>query len=81
MLPLPLPLAKTLAFFFQLLPNPLLTIDQLRLLKYDNIKSEKGITNFDIGCPSKILFEDSVNSYSYNWRDGGKYSITKTDKL
>ena len=81
LLPLPLPLAKTLAFFFQLLPNPLLTIDQLRLLKYDNIKSEKGITNFDIGCPSKILFEDSVNSYSYNWRDGGKYSITKTDKL
>ena len=64
-----------------LLPNPLLTIDQLRLLKYDNIKSDKGITNFDIGCPSKIIFEKSVSSYSYNWRDGGKYSITKTDKL
>ena len=81
LIPLPLSLAKILASFFQLLPNPLLTIDQLRLLKYDNIKSEKGITNFDIGCPSKIIFEKSVNSYSYNWRDGGKYSITKTDKL
>ena len=81
LIPLPLSLAKILASFFQLLPNPLLTIDQLRLLKYDNIKSEKGITNFDIGCPSKIIFEKSVSSYSYNWRDGGKYSITKTDKL
>ena len=81
LIPLPLSLAKILASFFQLLPNPLLTIDQLRLLKYDNIKSDKGITNFDIGCPSKIIFEKSVSSYSYNWRDGGKYSITKTDKL
>ena len=75
LLPLPLPLAKIFAFFFQLLPNPLLTIDQLRLLKYDNVKSEKGVTNFDIGCPSRIFFEKSINNYSYNWRDGGKYSI------
>ena len=81
LIPLPLSLAKILASFFQLLPNPLLTTDQLRLLRYDNIKSDEGITNFDIGCPSKILFEKSVNSYSYNWRDGGKYSITKTGKL
>ena len=27
------------AKFFQILPNPLLTEDQLRLLKYDNISS------------------------------------------
>ena len=81
LLPLPLSFAKVLAFFFQLLPNPLLTVDQLRLLKYDNIKSEQGVTNFDIGCPSKISFEESVNSYSYNWRDGGKYSIDKISDL
>ncbi len=80
LLPLPLPIAKIFAFFFQLLPNPLITIDQLRLLKYDNIKSDQGITNFDIGCPSKIIFEESIKSYSYNWRDGGKYSVSKTDK-
>ncbi len=81
LLPLPLPLAKILAYFFQLLPNPLLTIDQLRLLKYDSVKSDKGTTNFDIGCPSKILFKESIKSYSYNWIDGGKYSIRKTDKF
>jgi len=81
LIPMPLPLAKISAFFFQLLPNPVITIDQLRLLKYDNVKSEKGITNFDIGCPSKIFFEKSINSYSYNWRDGGKYSIDKNNKI
>ena len=74
-------LAKMFAFFFQLLPNPLLTIDQLRLLKYDNVKSEKGTTNFDVGCPSKIFFEKSINDYSYSWRDGGKYSIDKDNQF
>ena len=78
---IPLPLAKISAFFFQLLPNPLLTIDQLRLLKYDNVKSEKGTTNFDVGCPSKIFFEKSINDYSYSWRDGGKYSIDKDNQF
>jgi len=78
---MPLPLAKMSAFFFQLFPNPLLTIDQLRLLKYDNVKSEKGTTNFDVGCPSKIFFEKSINNYSYNWRDGGKYSIDKDNQF
>ena len=60
-----------------MLPNPLITSDQLRLLKYDNISSSGGITNFDINCPSKITFENGVEKYSYNWRDGGKYSINK----
>ena len=51
-----------------------LTIDQLKLLKYNNVKSENGITNFDIGCPSKIDFEEGVQKYSYNWTEGGQYS-------
>jgi len=80
LLSIPLFLGKISAYFFQFFPNPLLTIDQLRLLKYHNIKSEKGITNFDIGCPSKIYFKQSVMNYSYNWRDGGKYSIEKNNK-
>ena len=79
-MPIPLFLAKISAIFFQLFPNPLLTLDQLRLLKYDNIKSENGITNFDIGCPSKLFFEETVKSYSFNWRDGGQFSIIKNDK-
>ena len=82
LLPMPLLIAKFSALFFQLFRNPLLTLDQLRLLnpKYPNIKSEGGKTNFDIGCPSKLFFEETVKLYSYNWRTGGQFSIIKNDK-
>ena len=74
LLPLPLPIAKLSAKLFELLPDPLLTIDQLNLLKYDNILTGKYKSNFDIGCPSKRFFESEVNKYSYMWKDGGQYS-------
>ena len=80
LVPIPLFFAKISAMFFQLFPNPLLTIDQLRLLKYDNIKSENGITNFDIGCPSKLYFEESVLKYSFNYTEGGQFSMKKNVK-
>jgi len=80
LIPMPLSLGKISALFFQLFPNPLLTPDQLRLLKYDNIKSENGITNFDIGCPSKLFFEESVLKYSFNYAEGGQFSIKKNEK-
>ena len=74
LIPIPFLLAKLSAYVFQLSPKPLLTLDQLKLLKYDNIKSDNGVTNFDIGCPSKIKFKDGVDKYSYNWREGGQFS-------
>ena len=77
LLPLPLTLASVSAKFFQLFPNPLLTEDQLRLLKYDNVSSGKYKTNSDIGLPSKLLFKDEVKKYSFMWRDGGEFSTEK----
>ena len=74
LLPLPLTLAKLSAFFMQILPEPLITKDQINLLKYDNIKTENGLTNFDIGCPSKLKFEETVTKYAYNWKEGGQFS-------
>ena len=74
LLPLPLPLANVSAKILQLLPNPLLTQDQLRLLKYDNIVSGKYKTNFDIGIPSKKIFEKEVKKYCSMWKDGGQFS-------
>ena len=59
------------------MPNPLLTIDQLKLLKYDNVKSGKYKTNFDIGVPSLRKFDDEVKKYSYMWREGGQFSTDK----
>ena len=41
------------AKLFQLLPSPLLTVDQLKLLNYDNVVSGKYKTNFEIGVPAK----------------------------
>ena len=75
LLPFPLFLAKMSAKFFELMPNPLLTSDQLRLLKYDNVISENYSTNSNIGVPAKKLFKDEVEKYSYMWRDGGQFSI------
>ena len=74
LLPLPFPLANFSAKVLQLLPNPLLTQDQLRLLKYDNIVSGKYKTNFDIGIPSRKIFENEVKKYCYMWKDGGQFS-------
>ena len=77
LVPLPLTMAKLSAKFFQLFPKPLLTEDQLKLLKYDNIPSGKYKTNSDIGLPGKLYFKDEVKKYSYMWRDGGEFSTEK----
>ena len=74
LLPVPLFFGKITAKFFQMFPKPLLTEDQLRLLKYDNIPSGKYKTNIDIGLPAKCFFEKEVEKYCYMWRDGGQFS-------
>ena len=74
LIPLPLFLAKLSAIFFQLLPNPLLTLDQLRLLKYNNVTSGKYKTNFDIGIPSVCKFDEEVEKYAFMWKERGQFS-------
>ncbi len=71
---LPLPIAKLNAKLFQLMPKPLLTMDQLRLLKYDNIVSKKYKTNFDFKLDANKKFYNEINRYSFNWTTGGQYS-------
>ena len=77
LIPMPLPLASFTAKIFQLFPKPLLTEDQLRLLKYDNVLSGKYKSNFEIGIPSKKFFNEEVKKYSYMWREGGQFSTEK----
>ncbi|MDC0396504.1 complex I NDUFA9 subunit family protein [Candidatus Pelagibacter sp.] len=77
LIPFPLPLAQFSARFFEILPNPLLTRDQLRLLKYDNISSGKYKTNSEIGIPSVRFFDQEVKKYCYMWREGGQFSTEK----
>ena len=77
LIPLPLFLAKISANLFQLLPKPLLTLDQLKLLKYDNILSKDYQSNFQIGAPSTRFFDQEVEKYCYMWREGGQFSTKK----
>ena len=74
LIPVPLFLANLFASFFELMPNPLLTKDQIKLLKYDNIETGNFKTNFDLKIPSKLYFKNEVNKYSYMWKDRGQFS-------
>ena len=77
LIPLPLPIAQISARLFELTPKPLLTMDQLKLLSYDNIPSGKYKTNADIGIPSIRHFNQEVKKYCYMWRVGGQFSTDK----
>ena len=78
---LPLPLAKLNARLFQLMPKPLITMDQLRLLKYDNVASKKYKTNFDLKIDANKKFDDEINRYSFNWSSGGQFSKKRISKI
>ncbi len=56
------------------MPKPLLTYDQLKLLKYDNIISGKNKSNFDLKIYANKKFEDEIANYSFNWRKGGQFA-------
>ena len=74
LLPVPTIIAKIIAFFLEKLPTPLITRDQLRLLKYDNILSKENKSNIDIGFETTLKFDEEIVKYSYMWKKGGEYS-------
>ena len=72
LVPIPFGFAKFQSYFLQMMPNPLLTPDQVELLKYNNIVSgdypelkELGIT----GTPIKNI----LSKYIYRFRTGGQF--------
>ena len=77
LIPMPLPIAQMSARVFEIMPKPLLTRDQLKLLKYDNVLSGKYKSNSDIGVPSLRYFDEEVKKYCYMWREGGQFSTEK----
>jgi uncharacterized protein YbjT (DUF2867 family) len=73
LVPLPFGLASLTAAFLQLLPNPLLTIDQVRLLKKDNVVSPTAAGLSDLGItPTSV--EAIVPSYLWRYRAKGEYA-------
>ena len=79
LIPIPLVVAQLSAVFFQFFPRPLITLDQLKLLKYQNIPSGKYKTNFDIGFPSVHKFDLEVKKYAFMWKEGGQFSKKKNN--
>jgi NADH dehydrogenase len=72
---IPSPLAKIQATFLQLLPKPLLTVDQVRLLAYDNVAVPGRLGFSDLGIVP-IAAESILPSYLDQYKTGGRLADT-----
>ena len=73
LVPLPFALASLQAAFLQLLPNPLLTMDQVKLLKHDNVVAPTAAGLADLGItPTSV--EAVIPSYLWRYRAKGEYA-------
>ncbi len=73
LLPWPFWAAKIDAFFLQMLPNPLLTVDQVRLLGSDNVVGEDALGLADLGItptPAEIV----LPTYLARFRPLGQFA-------
>jgi NADH dehydrogenase len=73
LLPLPFGLAMFKSFFLQMMPKPLLTPDQVRLLRHDNIVSATALTLTDLGITANSV-EAEVPNYLWRFRAKGEYA-------
>lgn len=71
--PLPFWAAYLEAFFLEKLPNPLLTYDQVKSLRYDNILSDNFLKITDLGINPAAL-ETIVPHYIKRYKSGGFYT-------
>ena len=72
LIPIPFGFAKCQSYFLQMMPNPLLTPDQVELLKYPNIVSEEYPTLKDLGISGTSL-QNVLPKYIYRFRAGGQF--------
>lgn len=81
LVPVPWPIATALGTVLQYLPKPLLTADQVRQLKVDNVVSEaairEGRTFAGIGVDPTSL-EAILPSYLYRFRAAGQFERRRT---
>jgi uncharacterized protein YbjT (DUF2867 family) len=68
----PFGLAKFNSYFLQIMPNPLLTPDQVELLKYNNIISGDYPTLKDLGIKGTTI-QSILSKYIYRFRTGGQF--------
>jgi len=70
---MPFGIAFLEAAFLQLLPNPLLTVDQVKLLKRDNVVSATAPGLADLGI-TPTSAEAVIPSYLWRFRAKGEYA-------
>lgn len=70
---IPFALAELKAVFLQLLPNPLLTVDQVRLLKSDNVVAVAAPGLTDLGITATSI-EAVLPTYLWRYRAKGEYA-------
>lgn len=73
---LPFGIAKVQAAFLQILPHPLLTVDQVETLKSDNTVSADALTLASLGINAKSM-DGIVPGYLEYSRTGGKFADKK----
>lgn len=73
LVPLPWPVAKAQARILSLLPNPLLTPDQVESLKTDNLVGENALTLKDLGINPTDM-DIILPHYLVQYRPGGRFS-------
>tara|TARA_Y100001970_G_C14093657_1_gene781406 strand:- start:247 stop:1188 length:942 start_codon:yes stop_codon:yes gene_type:complete len=69
---IPFSFAKFQSYFLQMMPNPLLTPDQVELLKHNNIVSGAYPTLKDLGVEGTKINE-VLHKYIYRYRSGGQF--------
>ena len=72
LIPIPFGIAKFQSYFLQMMPNPLLTPDQVELLKHNNIVSGNYPTLKDLGI-SGTPIQSILSKYIYRFREGGQF--------
>ena len=73
LVPLPFALASILGFFLQFAPKPLLTPDQVKLLRHDNVVSPTAPGLADLGIRPTTV-EAEVPAYLWRFRSKGEYA-------
>ena len=72
LMPVPFGFAKFQSYFLQMMRDPLLTPDQVELLKYNNIISGDHPTLKDLGITGTSI-ENILPKYIYRFREGGQF--------
>ena len=69
---IPFGIAKLESYFFEMLPKPLLTRDQVELLKYDNVVSGNYPSLKDLNIAGETI-QNILPTYIYRFRSGGQF--------